>query len=108
MIHPPHTFLIERPISAAEAARGGARSDGFTCVEGLPQSALRNYRRKLVFMPSGHKYYDWQQPSSLTRAAYFYFDPAVLLLESGPGRAEPSLAPGCSSKTRGYGTSRSD
>jgi AraC family transcriptional regulator len=71
----------------------GARSDGFTCVEGLPRSALRNYRRKLVFVPSGHEYYDWQEPSSLTSAAYFYFDPAALLLESGTGHADLSLAP---------------
>jgi hypothetical protein len=95
------------PVHLLALFEEGARSDGFTCVEGLPRSALRNYRRKLVFVPSGHQYYDWQEPSSLTRAAYFYFDPAVLLLESGTGRAEPSFAPGCSSKTRGYGTSPS-
>jgi AraC family transcriptional regulator len=79
------------PVHLLALFEEGARSDGFTYVEGLPQSALRNYRRKLVFVPSGHEYYDWQQPSGLTRAAYFYFDPQ--LLESGAGRADLSFAP---------------
>jgi AraC family transcriptional regulator len=91
----PHKIEVRfhAPLHLLALFEEGARSDGITCVEGLPRSALRNYRRKLVFVPSGHQYYDWQEPSSLTRAAYFYFDPAVLLLESGTGRAEPSFAP---------------
>jgi hypothetical protein len=80
---------FQAPVHLLALFEEGARSDGFTCVEGLPQSALRNYRRKLVFVPSGHEYYDWQQPSGLTRAAYFYFDPQ--LFESGAGRADLSF-----------------
>jgi AraC family transcriptional regulator len=81
------------PVHLLALFEEGERRDGFTCVEGLPRSALRNYRGKLVFVPSGHGYYDLQEPSSLTRAAYFYFDPAVLLLESGTGQADLSFVP---------------
>jgi AraC family transcriptional regulator len=71
----------------------GARRDGLTSVEGLPRSGLRSYKGKLVFVPSGHEYYDWQEPARLTQAAYFYFDPAALLLESEAGHADVSLPP---------------
>jgi AraC family transcriptional regulator len=71
----------------------GERSDGFTCVEGLPRSTLRNYRRKLVFVPAGHEYRDCQEPRSLARSAYFYFDPAVLPAGQDPGFDRLSLAP---------------
>jgi AraC family transcriptional regulator len=79
------------PVHLLALFEEGTRSDGFTCIEGLPRSALRNYRRKLVFVPSDHEYYDWQESSSLTRAAYFYFDPQ--LLESVAGGADLSFAP---------------
>jgi AraC family transcriptional regulator len=71
----------------------GARRDGVTSVEGLPRSALRNYKGKLVFVPADHEYYDWQEPSRLTQAAYFYFDPAVLPPEFETGHANLSLPP---------------
>jgi AraC-like DNA-binding protein len=71
----------------------GERSDGFTCVEGLPRSTLRNYRRKLIFVPAGHEYHDWQEPRSLARSAYFYFDPAALPVGTDSGFDAVSLAP---------------
>jgi len=55
-----------------------ARRDGSTFVEGLPPSSLRNYRRKLLFVPAGHEYDDWQEPRTLARMAFFYFDPVAL------------------------------
>jgi AraC-like DNA-binding protein len=71
----------------------GERSDGFTSVEGLPRSTLRNYRRKLVFVPAGHEYCDSQEPRSLARSAYFYFDPAALQVGADQGFDAMSLAP---------------
>jgi AraC family transcriptional regulator len=71
----------------------GARREGLTCIEGLPRSGLRNLKGKLVFVPSGHEYYDWQEPSRLSRVAYFYFDPAVLPFTPEVGHAGVSLAP---------------
>jgi len=56
----------------------GERREGETLVEGLPRSTLRDFKRKLVFVPAGHEYSDWQEPRSLTRVVYFYFDPAKM------------------------------
>ncbi len=65
----------------------GARHEGGTFVEGLPKSTLRDFRRKLIFVPAGHEYYDWQEPRILARVVHFYFDPA------GLGFADMSFAP---------------
>jgi len=71
----------------------GARNEGVTFLEGLPQSTLRNYRRKFLFVPAGHEYYDWQEPRSLTRAVFFYFDRTALPVDSQPEFSETSIAP---------------
>jgi AraC-like DNA-binding protein len=59
----------------------GVRSAGETSVEGLPSSTLRDLRRKMTFVPAGHRFHEWQQPSLLSRATYVYFDPARFPLE---------------------------
>jgi AraC family transcriptional regulator len=56
----------------------GLRNDGCTVIEGLPKSTLQDCSRKLVFVPSGHKYHDWHEPRTLTRAIFFYFNPSQL------------------------------
>jgi len=56
----------------------GERREGETLVEGLPRSTLRDFKRKLIFVPAGHEYSDWQEPRALTRVVYFYFDPAKM------------------------------
>ena len=56
----------------------GERRDGESFVEGLPRSTRRDFKRKLVFVPAGHEYSDWQEPRSLTRVVYFYFDPSKM------------------------------
>jgi AraC family transcriptional regulator len=71
----------------------GARHDGETFLEGLPRSTLRDTSRKLVFVPAGHDYYEWQEPRALTRVTYFYFDGADLAVQSEMGDVETSLAP---------------
>jgi AraC family transcriptional regulator len=59
-------------------AEQGVRTTGETSVEGLPRSTLRDLRRKISFVPAGHDYHEWLQPSLLPRVTYFYFDPAKL------------------------------
>src|SRR3981081_4603020 len=81
------------PVHMLAVFEAGERSDGFTFVEGLPRSTLRNYKRKLVFVPAGHEYYDWQEPRSLVRATNFYFDPAALPARSDGVCGATSLAP---------------
>jgi AraC family transcriptional regulator len=70
----------------------GARKEGHICIEGIPRSGLRNHRNKLVFVPAGHEYFDWQESSRLSRTTYFCFDPAVLPLEPA-GEREPAPLP---------------
>jgi hypothetical protein len=84
---------VRAPVHLLILFEEGARGDGVTSVEGLPRSGLRNYKGKLVLVPADHEYYDWQKPSRLTQAAYFYFDPAVLPPESETGHADVSLPP---------------
>ncbi|HEY2138418.1 MAG TPA: AraC family transcriptional regulator [Xanthobacteraceae bacterium] len=57
------------------AAERGERDDGETLIEGLPKSALRDFSRKLSFVPAGHRFSGWQAPRVLTRVTYFYIDP---------------------------------
>jgi AraC family transcriptional regulator len=81
------------PVHLLVLFEEGVRRNGLTCVEGLSRSRLQNLKGKLVFVPAGHEYYDRQEPSRLSRAAYFYFDPAVLPCKSEAGHASVSLAP---------------
>ena len=58
----------------------GARHDGCTVIQGLPQSKLQDCSRKLVFVPAGHGYHDWHEPRTLSRVVFFYFDPIQLAM----------------------------
>lgn len=71
----------------------GVRRDGDTFVEGLPRSTLRDLKRKLTFVPAGHEYSEWQDPRTLTRVAYFYFDPAEMPTHLEAGVADTPLVP---------------
>lgn len=71
----------------------GTRSQGSTFVEGMPRSALRDYRRKFIFVPAGHEYRDWQEPAGPARAAYFYFDPRALPFEADLEGAPTAFTP---------------
>jgi len=71
----------------------GARKDGETSIEGLPSSTLRDVTRKFSFVPAGHDYYDWQDPRTPARMAFFYFAPEALPLAAVKGEREQVLAP---------------
>jgi AraC family transcriptional regulator len=71
------------PVHLLAAYERGVRHDGGTFIEGLPTSTLRDFRQKLIFVPAGHEYRDWQEPRILSRVIYFYFDPAGLSPELG-------------------------
>jgi AraC family transcriptional regulator len=70
-----------------------ARDDGETVIEGLPKSTLREFSRKLSFVPAGHRFYGWQVPRVLTCVTYFYIDFHGPLndLESGGTTIRPRL-----------------
>jgi AraC family transcriptional regulator len=84
---------FDKPAHLLILFEGGSRKDGSTMIEGLPRSDLRNYGNKLVFVPAGHRYDDWQEPSHPGRATYFYFDPAVPSSDSLAGLDQLSLTP---------------
>jgi AraC family transcriptional regulator len=73
----------------------GARLEGETLLDGVPQSSLRDVKRKLTFVPAGHDYRDWQEPRVLARTVCIYFDPAEMpigpLAHGGPVRLVPRL-----------------
>jgi AraC family transcriptional regulator len=71
----------------------GVRRDGDTFVEGLPRSALRDFKRKLTFVPAGHEYYERHEPRVLSRVVYFYLDPEKLpaLSETASAALAPRL-----------------
>ena len=61
------------------------RDDGETLIEGLPKSTLREFNRKLCFVPAGHRLHGWQTPRVLTRVTYFYIDLQNPLFDPGSG-----------------------
>jgi AraC family transcriptional regulator len=81
------------PVHLLAAYERGVRDDGGTFIEGLPKSTLRDCQRKLIFVPAGHEYYDWQEPRTLSRVLYFYLDPAAMPFSPELGFANRSLPP---------------
>jgi AraC family transcriptional regulator len=71
----------------------GARKDGETSIEGLPSSTLRDVTRKFSFVPAGHDYYDWHDPRTPARMAFFYFAPEALPLAAVNGGAKQVPTP---------------
>jgi len=53
----------------------GVRCNGDTFVEGLPRSTLRDFQRKLTFVPAGCEYRERHEPRVLTRMVFFYLEP---------------------------------
>ncbi len=76
--HDKFEFSFRAPVHLLVVYEQGARRDGDTFVEGLSRSTLRDFARKLTFVPAGHEYREWQDPRSPTHLMYVYFDPAKL------------------------------
>lgn len=81
------------PVNLLVVGEEGVRRAGKTSVEGLAPSALRDVRRKLTFVPAGHAYHDWQEPHTLSRMIYFYFDLRKLQVDLELDLPELSLEP---------------
>ncbi len=71
----PFEYGFRAPCHLLIAAEFAELYDGETFVEGLPRSTLRNFTRKLTFVPAGHDFHGSQKPRALTRTTYFYIDP---------------------------------
>jgi AraC family transcriptional regulator len=86
-------FRFHGPRHLLIAYEKGSRTAGETEVEGAPRSALRDIARKLIFVPAGHAYRDWQVPRVLPQATILYLDPALFAIETDPDVAISALAP---------------
>lgn len=69
------------------------REDGETIVEGLPKSRLREFNRKLTFIPGGSHFFGWQKPRTLTQATYFYINPHSPLFDGELRFADTEFRP---------------
>jgi AraC family transcriptional regulator len=78
-------YQFVAPIHLLVLFERGVRREGETNLDGLPPSTLRQLTRKFVFVPAGHTYCDWHEPSTPARIAFFYFDPAHLPAATNPG-----------------------
>jgi AraC family transcriptional regulator len=72
----PEAFEVEH-CSAGDlliAYESAERLDGETMIDGLPRSTLRNLTRKLVFVPAGFGFREWQEPRGFMQAIYLHLD----------------------------------
>jgi AraC family transcriptional regulator len=60
----------------------GARRKGETLIGGISSSTLRDFARRLTFLPAGHDYFEWHQLRTSARLLYVYFDPVELNVQS--------------------------
>ncbi len=75
----PFEYGFKAPCHMLIMSERQERDDGETLLEGLPKSTLREFSRKLSFVPAGRRFFGWQKPRVLARVTYFYIDPR------GPG-----------------------
>jgi AraC family transcriptional regulator len=89
--HFEYSFQQQRHLLVA--VEQGARYHGETFVEGLPKSTIRNYSRKLIFVPAGRKFAGAQHPRLLTRSICVYIDPQAVAVDAELGFAQADLRP---------------
>ena len=71
----PYEYGFKAPCHMLIMSERQERDDGETLLEGLPKSTLREFSRKLSFVPAGRRFFGWQKPRVLARLTYFYIDP---------------------------------
>jgi AraC family transcriptional regulator len=91
--HEMFEYRFKQPYHMLIAAEQAARYDGETRLEGLAPSRLREFSRKLTFVPAGRAFSGWQSPRLLTRAIYVYIDPRMVPIDPTTGFADAVLAP---------------
>jgi AraC family transcriptional regulator len=91
--HEKIEYRYRGPFHLLVAYEQGVRRDGLTSVEGLSTSNLRDFRKKLTFVPAGHDYRECHTLQALSRVAFFHLDPAKMqaLCDIGPANLAPRL-----------------
>ena len=91
--HVKTEFRFHAPLHLLVVYERGARRAGETCVEGLRPSTLRNFARKLTFVPAAHDYSESLEPGSTSHIVFFYFDAASVHAGLMPEQSGVSLEP---------------
>jgi AraC family transcriptional regulator len=89
----PFEYRCKQASHLLIAAEQAARYEGETLLEGLPRSTLRDFSRKLTFVPAGRSFTGWQNPRLLSRWTYIYMDPRAVAIDASTGFADAELAP---------------
>jgi AraC family transcriptional regulator len=63
------------PVCLLVLYEEGARCEGETSIDGVPESRLRKFTGKLTFVPAGRRYREWHTTSEAIRVTYLYLDP---------------------------------
>jgi AraC family transcriptional regulator len=74
-------YGVTSPFHILIISERAERNKGETLVEGCQRSTLREFNRKLSFVPAGHRFYGWQDPRVPWRGAYLYIEPDGPLLD---------------------------
>jgi AraC family transcriptional regulator len=93
MRHTPFEYGFRAPCHLLIAAELAERCEGETFLEGSPRSTLRDFTRKLTFVPAGHDFRGSQRPRALTRTTYIYMDPRGPLADPALRFAEVAFKP---------------
>ena len=81
-IHAPIGRTIELefqgPVHLLAMYNEGARRDGETSIDGHAPSKIRNFAKRLTFVPAGCGYREQLEAAASTRLTILYLDPTVL------------------------------
>jgi AraC family transcriptional regulator len=81
-VHTPIGSRIELqfqgPVHLLAMYNEGVRRDGETSIDGFAPSKIRNFAKKLTFVPAGRGYREWLETAASTRLTFLYLDPTVL------------------------------
>jgi AraC family transcriptional regulator len=77
----PIEYEYRSPFPLFIACQRALRSDGKTHIDGLHPSTLRDFSRKMLFVPANHMFKGRYVPRVQLRTTYFYLDPAELAVD---------------------------
>jgi AraC family transcriptional regulator len=89
----PFNYEYRSPIPLFIACQRGFRTDGETQIDGLKPSNLRDFSRKMAFVPAHHTFRGTFVPRVSLRTVYFYIDPSQLAVDPELEFAALDLSP---------------
>ncbi len=89
----PFEYQFRAPVHLFIACDRAVRANGETHIDGLAASSLRDFSRKLCFVPAGRTFRGSFVPKILPRTTYFYIDPQSILVDPELRFAEIDFLP---------------